>query len=145
MRSFLYIVIALSTLFGGLMVVGWFIQPDRASGASESASSTTQRYVLSYTPDEIVLEYDRNTVRADGQFKGKVFKVLGQLTSINTDVSGTPYVTMKTTSGNYVEPIFRFKAGQKGVSALNKGQTIQLTCVGDGDVVKVPVARDCEF
>lgn len=140
MKTVLYIVIALSVLFGGLGAVAWYLE-----GSKPSSAPATQQYVLSYTPDEIVSEYERNTVLADERLKGKVFKVFGQLTNINTDASGAPYVTMKTSKGDFVEPVFKFKPGQQGIGTLSKGRNIELTCIGAGDVLKIPVARDCVF
>ncbi len=142
MKTVLYIVIAFSVLMGTLVA----LIPSSPGGAqSTSTTPVVQQYVLSYTPDEIVAEYERNTVAADERLKGKAFKVRGQVTSINTDVSGAPYVTMKTSGNNFVEPVFKFKSGQQGVAALSKGQSLELTCIGAGDVLKVPVSRDCTF
>lgn len=43
---------------------------------------------------QLAQAYDRNTVAADQQFKGKRFRVSGVVESINTDIFGDPYVTL---------------------------------------------------
>nr|WP_251702195.1 OB-fold putative lipoprotein [Pseudomonas boanensis] len=48
-----------------------------------------------YTAQQLAQAYDRNTVAADQQFKGERFKVTGVVDSINTDLFGKPYVTLR--------------------------------------------------
>ncbi len=53
---------------------------------------------------QLIQVYDRNTVAADQQFKGKRFKLTGVVDSINTDLFGYPNVTLRGGVNQFMEP-----------------------------------------
>jgi uncharacterized protein YecT (DUF1311 family) len=96
------------------------------------------------TSRDLAHAYDENTVAADQRFKGKKFKVTGIVTDINTDLTGSPYVTLDNSDG-FLEPQFELlKSEKKDIAKLKKGQQLSLLCVGRGDIAKIPMS-DCSI
>ncbi|WIX01166.1 hypothetical protein QK899_11530 [Pseudomonas sp. AR5] len=88
--------------------------------------------------------YDRNTVAADQQFKGKRFQVTGVVDSVNTDLFGNPYVTLRGGVNQFMEPQFELDEAHANYAAgLQAGMRISLVCTGRGDVAKTPMSQDC--
>ncbi len=98
------------------------------------------------TPSELAQAYNKNTVSADSKFKGKTYEVTGVVSDIRTDIGDNAVIDMKGGVNEFTEPQFKIadkdksKAGQ-----VEKGQTITLICVGNGDIIKTPMSKDCEF
>lgn len=98
-----------------------------------------------YSVQQLAQAYDRNTVAADQQFKGKRFKVTGTVDSINTDMFGSPYVTLRGGVNQFMEPQFELgEAHANYVAGLQSGMRISLMCTGRGDVAKTPMSDECE-
>lgn len=97
-----------------------------------------------YSVQQLAQAYDRNTVAADQQFKGKRFKVTGTVDSINTDMFGNPYVTLRGGVNQFMEPQFELDEDHANYAAgLQSGMRISLVCTGRGDVAKTPMSEDC--
>lgn len=97
-----------------------------------------------YSAQQMAQAYDRNTVAADQQFKGKRFKVSGVVDSINTDLFGNPYVTLRGGVNQFMEPQFALDDAHANYAAgLQSGMRISLVCTGRGDVAKTPMSKDC--
>ena len=126
---------------------------DRPSSKPAPASSSQRQPVKVVAPVEPLLEvsaqqlaqaYDRNTVAADQQFKGKRFKVTGVVESINTDLFGNPYVTLRGGVNQFMEPQFQLDDAHANYAAgLQSGMRISLICTGSGDVAKTPMSKGC--
>ncbi len=135
-----------------LMVVA-MASGDRPSSKPAPASSSQSQPAKVVAPVEPLLEvsaqqlaqaYDRNTVAADQQFKGKTFKVTGVVDSINTDLFGNPYVTLWGGVNQFMEPQFELDEAHANYAAgLQSGMRISLVCTGRGDVAKTPMSEDC--
>lgn len=111
-------------------------QPERMLAPAESLQE--------YSAQQIAQAYDRNTVAADQQFKGKRFKVTGVVDSINTDLFGDPYVTLRGGVNQFMEPEFELdKAHANYAAGLQSGMRITMTCRGRGDVAKTPMSDEC--
>lgn len=136
-----------------LMVVA-MASGDRPSSQPSAASSNQSQATKVAAPVEPSIEvsaqqlaqaYDRNTVAADQQFKGKRFKVTGVVESINTDMFGNPYVTLRGGVNQFVEPQFELDDAHASYAAgLQSGMRISLICTGRGDVAKTPMSKACE-
>lgn len=101
--------------------------------------------LFAVSAQQLAQAYDRNTVAADQQFKGKRFKVTGVVGSINTDLFGNPYVTLRGGVNQFMEPQFELNDAHANYAAeLQSGMHISLICTGSGDVAKTPMSRDCE-
>jgi len=135
-----------------LMVVA-MASGDRPSSKPAPASSSQSQPAKVVAPVEPLLEvsaqqlaqaYDRNTVAADQQFKGKTFKVTGVVDSINTDLFGNPYVTLRGGVNQFMEPQFKLDDAHANYAAgLQSGMRISLICTGSGDVAKTPMSKGC--
>ncbi|QIJ00830.1 hypothetical protein GII23_12390 [Stutzerimonas balearica] len=135
-----------------LMVVA-MASGDRPSSKPAPASSSQSQPAKVVAPVEPLLEvsaqqlaqaYDRNTVAADQQFKGKTFKVTGVVDSINTDLFGNPYVTLRGGVNQFMEPQFELDEAHANYAAgLQSGMRISLECTGRGDVAKTPMSKGC--
>lgn len=99
---------------------------------------------IEVSAQQLAQAYDRNTVAADQQFKGKRFKVTGMVESINTDMFGNPYVTLRGGVNQFMEPQFELDDAHASYAAgLQSGMRISLICTGRGDVAKTPMSKDC--
>ncbi len=126
---------------------------DRPSGKAATNSSNQTQPAKVAAPAEPMIEvsaqqlaqaYDRNTVAADQQFKGKRFKVTGTVDSINTDMFGNPYVTLRGGVNQFMEPQFELDDAHATYAAgLQSGMRISLICTGHGDVAKTPISKGC--
>lgn len=118
-----------------------------ASNSKSAASMVVnqpEEPLREYTARQIATEYDRNTVAADQIFKGKRFKVTGVVDSINTDIFGNPYVTLRGGVNQFMEPHFDLdKAHSNYAARLSQGMRISLICKGLGDVAKTPMLGEC--
>ena len=100
--------------------------------------------VFEVNTQQLAQAYDRNTVAADQQFKGKRFKVTGVVESINTDLFGNPYVTLRGGVNQFMEPQFQLDDAHANYAAgLQSGMRISLICTGSGDVAKTPMSKGC--
>jgi len=118
-----------------------------ATSSSQSQSDKTAEPpapVLEVSAQQLAQAYDRNTVAADQQFKGKLFKVTGVVDSINTDLFGKPYVTLRGGVNQFMEPQFKLDSDHRNYAAgLQQGLHITLVCRGHGDVAKTPMSDEC--
>lgn len=135
-----------------LILVG-MSSSDRSVSTPTAATSSQGQPAKVVAPAEPLIEvsaeqlaqaYSRNTVAADQQFKGKRFKVTGVVESINTDIFGDPYVTLRGGVNPFMQPQFELdKAYSDYAARLSQGMRITLTCTGRGDVAKTPMAKAC--
>ncbi|HBO7921128.1 TPA: hypothetical protein L5C37_005422 [Pseudomonas aeruginosa] len=126
---------------------------DRPSSKPSATSNSQSQPTKVAAPAEPLIEvsaqqlaqaYDRNTVAADQQFKGERFKVTGMVESINTDMFGNPYVTLRGGVNQFMEPQFELDDAHASYAAgLQSGMRISLICTGRGDVAKTPMSKDC--
>lgn len=120
--------------------------PTKPSISREEERATRLASLSTFTAAQLASAYDRNTVAADQQFKGKAYKVTGTVSSINTDFRGRPYVTMQGGVNQFMEPQFSFEdAKDPAIAQLQKGSRITLACTGRGDIAKTPMSEDCQF
>lgn len=97
-----------------------------------------------YSAQQMAADYERNTVAADQRYKGKRFKVSGVVDSINTDLFGNPYVTLRGGVNQFMEPQFELDSAHRNYAAgLQQGMRISLVCKGRGDVAKIPMSDEC--
>ncbi len=136
----------------GLMVIGMANSDHRFTRPATTVSTTSLPERVSspaeplreISAQQLAQAYDRNTVAADQQFKGKRFKVTGVVDSINTDMFGSPYVTLRGGVNQFMEPQFELDEQHANYAAgLQSGMRISLVCTGRGDVAKTPMSKDC--
>ncbi|MGN5580971.1 hypothetical protein VF687_03935 [Stutzerimonas sp. Brlt_13] len=143
-------VIGFSWLALALFLMAGHERSDTRSAAATTSRSQPAKVSASAEPlreisaQQLAQAYDRNTVAADQQFKGKRFKVTGVVESINTDLFGNPYVTLRGGVNQFMEPQFQLDDAHANYAAgLQSGMRISLICIGGGDVAKTPMSKDC--
>ena len=100
-----------------LMLVAMASGDGSSSKPASSSSSQSQpakvaapvEPLIEVSAQQLAQAYDRNTVAADQQFKGKRFKVTGVVDSINTDLFGDPYVTLRGGVNQFMQPQFELE------------------------------------
>lgn len=148
-----YTSIARGVSFGwlALVVLMTMGSSDVKNGSKESNSSKDNQVASntiqgSTTAMDIAKLYYENTVAADQMFKGKRYMIGGIVSSINTDISGDPYITMEGGVNQFMEPHFKF--GKESIDSLvnvRKGAQLVLLCVGEGDIAKTPIWGSCSI
>ncbi|MBI7130994.1 OB-fold protein [Pseudomonas aeruginosa] len=143
-------VIGFSWLALALFLMAGHERSDTRSAAATTSRSQPAKVSASAEPlreisaQQLAQAYDRNTVAADQQFKGKRFKVTSVVDSINTDLFGNPYVTLRGGVNQFMEPQFELDgAHAKYAAGMQRGMRISLICTGRGDVAKTPMSQDC--
>lgn len=112
--------------------------------AQTQRSATREVEVLEVSAAQLASAYDRNTVAADQKYKGKRLKVTGVVDSINTDLFGNPYITMRGGVNQFMEPQFKLSRQYSDYAArLAPGMRVTLICTGRGDVIKTPMSDNC--
>ncbi len=100
---------------------------------------------MQVTASQLAQAYDRNTVAADQQFKGKRFQVTGVVDSINTNFLGRPYLTLRDGVNQFMEPQFELDRSYESYAAkLQAGMRVSLVHTGSGDVAKTPMSKGCK-
>ncbi|HCP56592.1 MAG TPA: hypothetical protein DIU04_17890 [Pseudomonas sp.] len=116
----------------------------RATSSSQSQPAKAAAPLNEVSAQQLAQVYERNTVAADQQFKGKRFRVTGTVDSINTDLFGKPYVTLRGGVSQFIEPQFKLDSAHRNYAAgLQQGLRITLVCRGRGDVAKTPMSDEC--
>lgn len=135
-----------------LMVVAMASGDRPASTPSATSSKLSQptkveapiERLFEVSAQQLAQAYERNTVAADQQFKGKRFRVTGVVDSISTDIFGNPYVTLRGAVNQFMQPQFELDEAHANYAAgLQSGMRISLVCTGRGDVAKTPMSKDC--
>lgn len=90
-------------------------------------------------------EYDQNEIKADSKYKGKNIYIKGLIKGINKDITGTPFLSLN--GGGYLrDTVARFKDNKENIqylSNLNKGEIVDLKCVGAGLALMSPTLNNC--
>lgn len=114
--------------------------------ARESQVSDARPDAANMTPvsaQVIEYAYGRNTVSADQQFKGKWILIEGLVAGISTDISDRAYVTFDIENSFYAPQATFIETENDELATLNKGQHIRALCIGNGDILKTPMLKDC--
>lgn len=135
-------------IFAILFLIGLFFGEDNGNNSTGSNNEVSQEEVESlqqFEAQDLVDAYEANAVAADNQFKGKRFRVLGNVSDIRTDLFDNAVVELKT-NNEFMSPQFKLKDSEKSKAGnLKKGMVINLVCTGAGDIAKVPMNDDCVF
>jgi hypothetical protein len=89
-------------------------------------------------------DYEANEIAADDKYKGKKILLIGKVNSINKDISGKGYLSLRG-PGMFQDVQARLSnAGLEGAATLKKGVTIYLVCDHGMKVATMTTARNCE-
>ncbi|MGB4812074.1 MAG: hypothetical protein WBP13_06290 [Methylophilaceae bacterium] len=107
--------------------------------------ATEDQPAIKATLMELKQAYEKNTVSADIKFKGKRYEFDCIVSEINTDILDNPYLIVDTKDG-VIGASLKFKKDElNSLAALSKGDSITVSCVGDGDILKSPNSKDCKI
>lgn len=135
-----------SRKYYGLSMLAAFIMvavtmPKNASSASLTPSVEVKEAEIEITSVNLVEQYEQNEVKADRQFKGKTLVVQGVITKIHKDITGSPYVILK--SSNLIRNVQCFIDENTAVQLqINDKVAMQGTC--DGLMMNV-ILNDCKL
>ena len=96
-----------------------------------------------FTAQQLNDAYEANTVAADQRFKNKWLIVEGVVSETSTDMFGDAYVSLDV-KDQFNRPRVKFiKSEENKLAQLKNGQKISAACIGDGDVLKTPMLKNC--
>ncbi|WP_408951441.1 OB-fold protein [Lysobacter sp. Hz 25] len=133
--------------FIGLAIFAGVVGAAGEAGRQAKVDAPKAEISAAATADAITLDaatlhqaYEANEIAADQQYKGKLLRINGTIADVASDVSDDPLVSLRVSDFESVHA----KGLAKDVAAsLSKGQSITLTCTGDGEVIGTPVLSNC--
>ena len=100
---------------------------------------------LSVSANTLFNEYQANEVAADEKFKGKRLLVSGKVASIDKGVMGGLHLRLAT-SNEFMSVMCSMEDSEKAtVAKLQKGESVNVLCEGNGMVIGSPSLDDCVF
>lgn len=117
---------------------------EQTSGASPAEAATAPAAPpMALDASALYADYKANEVAADSKYKGKSLAVTGNIGTIGKDIMDDPYVTL--TAENEYETVNAYfsKSRLNELAKLHKGDSITVTCKGNGMVLTSPVL-DCK-
>tara|TARA_R110000751_G_C13751534_1_gene478393 strand:- start:504 stop:1364 length:861 start_codon:yes stop_codon:yes gene_type:complete len=120
-----------------------------ADGNKENRVGVLDEYMLNHGVStkgtSYFNEYDQNEIKADSKFKRKNVYIRGLIKGINKDITGTPFLSLN--GGGYLQDtVARFDDNKENIqylSNLNKGEIVDLKCVGAGLALMSPTLNNC--
>ena len=111
----------------------------REGGATQNAGVSA----LPVSARQLFDDYDANEVSADRKYKGAILSVTGTVQSIDKDFLDNVVVRLETTNQFMGVNAYLLESEIDSAGALKKGQSVSLTCKGEGRVAGSPVLREC--
>lgn len=109
-----------------------------------TAGNSDMSDMLRTTIDEMVGDYDVNTVAADAKYKGRRVALTGTVSDISTDVLNNAYLIVRSNTPNLTSVRAELHESQRAAAAsLLPGKSVHLVCTGAGDVLKRPQLKAC--
>jgi hypothetical protein len=114
---------------------GW----DTLFGESEAA----KEYVVA-SADDLQSEYERNEVAGDKKYRGKRLALRGKVAEIKRSIGENYFLTLKGGTNQFMHPTAKMAEGYIDyLAGLNKGQSIQIFCKGDGMLMGSAMVTEC--
>ncbi|WP_025714273.1 OB-fold protein, partial [Klebsiella sp. 10982] len=77
------------------------------------------------------------------QFKGKWLIISGKVGDINTDITNSAYVAFSV-DDSFNSPQASFiESEEDKLANLRQGQYVKAICIGNGDIAKTPMLKNC--
>jgi tRNA_anti-like len=132
----------------GLAIV--VISTGACSRSANNPPAATQpaKPVATLTSDELVAEYQKNSLGADQKYKGQYLEVSGKVGKIGKALMGAPFVSLGTGSEEDLFGVtcYLTPASADEAAKLQPGSSVKLrgTCMGQlgGQALRL---QDCEF
>lgn len=133
------------------LIFSWLDGNDSSSKPSESVTVSPPasngrplpEELNHFTAQQLNDAYEANTVAADQRFKNKWLVVEGVVRETSTDLFGDAYVSLDV-KDQFNRPRVKFiKSEENKLAQLTNGQKISAVCIGDGDIMKTPMLKNC--
>lgn len=127
----------------GLFVLVGVLGSKSRSDAPSSAASAAVAAPIDVSAASLYQAYEQNEVAADEQYKGKILRVAGKVTSIDKTIGDT--IVVHISSGQMFRSVMAYPEDSEvsKAAALVKGGPVSVVCVGGGKVMISPVLRKC--
>ena len=114
--------------------------------ASEAASTPAPKVeVIKISSRELAKAYDENEAAADAKYKGKQLEVLGTIKMIDKGMMNE--VNLQLTGKDDFSSVMATLSKEAESSAMNlkKKQKVTVVCTGEGEVMSMPILRECKI
>lgn len=102
---------------------------------------------IEVTATQLLADYDENAIAADNAYKDQVVMVTGTVGNIDTDITGSPYVTLTNDDNQWsimsVQCYFK-RNNTDGIATLKEGDIVTIVGKCSGKSMNVAV-KDCEL
>jgi len=114
------------------------------SSTSVTQSSSISRPSPSISCAKLANEFNANEMKALRQHKGKTYLVSGTVQSITADFQDDPVINLSDGSSfSFTSCVAHPASGTEFYYDLDKGQSIKMRCVVDGEAMGSPSLGDC--
>lgn len=130
-----------------LLVIGVLAvrHPGSATDSDQEEAAGPVEAPVRVSAQELVAAYKENTVAADNRFKGRRLLIDGVVASIDTDFRNDAYLSLVGPSEFERVQAHLASDAKQTAASLRPGANVRLTCVGNGDIIKTPMLKDCVF
>lgn len=138
-------------VFAVLMVVAIVTRPSTKPSKPQVATTqaTEEKPVMgTYNPlvisaRDLASAYERNELRADGMYKGKLLLVTGRIDSITQDLMDDTVISIEGTNEFLGIHASIDDSEVPKAANLNKRDKITVLCLGNGEVGGTPMLNEC--
>ena len=127
------------------LLIGCGETPKTADSAKPAETKTVE--VVKVTAADLLKAYNENEVAGDQKYKDKTLEVTGKIDDIQSGIGSDKFVILKAGGANeFNKPRARFAETETAkIATLKKGADIKMQCMGDGEVMKSPMLKDCKI
>lgn len=145
-KFFKWVGILLGGFIALIVVIGVTASPSAKTGeAAASAEPVKEEPPMAATAQELLTAYKDNEVAADQKFKGKKLAISAKVDAIQSGMGDAPFLVLKA-GGEYEfnKPQAHMESSESNkVAALKKGQSVNLVCIGNGEIGGTAMLDDC--
>lgn len=113
------------------------------TGNEPVAEDAVQEPTVDTTAENILNAYNRNEVAADQEYTGRNIRVAGIVTEISSAYDNSAQVSLGDNGSYKTVQAFGDEAFNAKAARLTKGQNVSMTCVGNGEVIGMPMLNEC--
>lgn len=131
----------------GLIIIAAIFGDGGTGGSSSSpaTSAVSAEPPLEVTATELFNAYKANEAAAQQQYGNRSLLVTGTVDGVDLDFSDRPVVKLATSNQFMSAQANLTDASVPRASELSKGQSIRLLCGSVGEVVGMPMLKDCNI
>lgn len=92
---------------------------------------------------DLTIEYERNEIITDAQYKNKTVRVVGKVQSVGVDIAGHGYASLK--GHNMFANATAYMKKKEDLMTVNPDQMVSMVCRVHGKLLTMVALRDCQF